>query len=65
MLFRSQALRVFSDALRTERHRRAEEQAAKTAIKMIIPLVVFALLPLLLVTLGPALIELFRDLHAR
>ena len=61
----AQALRVYSDALRTERHRRAEEQAAKTAIKMIIPLVVFALLPLLLVTLGPALIELFRDLHGR
>ncbi len=59
----AQALRVYSDALRTERRRRAEEQAAKTAIKMIIPLVVFALLPLLLVTLGPALIELFRDLH--
>ena len=57
------ALRVYSDALRTERHRRAEEMAAQTTIKMIIPLVVFALLPLLLVTLGPALIELFRDLH--
>src|SRR6266536_3299968 len=57
------ALRVYSDALRTERHRRAEELAAQTTIKMIIPLVVFALLPLLLVTLGPALIELFRDLH--
>src|SRR6266568_837968 len=59
----AQALRVYSDSLRTERHRRAEEMAAQTTIKMIIPLVVFALLPLLLVTLGPALIELFRDLH--
>jgi tight adherence protein C len=59
----AQALRVYSDALRTERRRRAEELAAKTSIKMIIPLVVFALLPLLLVTLGPALIELFHDLH--
>jgi tight adherence protein C len=58
----AQALRIYSDALRTERRRRAEEQAAKTSIKMIIPLVVFALLPLFLVTLGPALIGLFRDL---
>jgi len=59
----AQALRVYSDSFRNERHRRAEELAAQTTIKMIIPIVVFALLPLLLVTLGPALIELFRDLH--
>jgi tight adherence protein C len=58
----SQALRMYSDALRTERRRRAEEQAAKTATKMVVPLVVFALLPLLFVTLGPALIELFHSL---
>jgi len=58
----SQALRMYSDALRTERRRRAEEQAAKTATKMVVPLVVFALIPLLFVTLGPALIELFHSL---
>jgi tight adherence protein C len=58
----SQALRMYSDALRTERRRRAEEQAAKTATKMVIPLVVFALLPLLFVTLGPALIQLLHSL---
>jgi tight adherence protein C len=58
----SQALRMYSDALRTERRRRAEELAAKTATKMVIPLVVFALIPLLFVTLGPALIQLFHSL---
>jgi tight adherence protein C len=58
----SQALRMYSDALRTERRRRAEEQAAQTATKMVIPLVVFALLPLLFVTLGPALIQLMHTL---
>jgi tight adherence protein C len=58
----SQALRMYSDALRTERRRRAEEAAAKTATKMVIPLVVFALVPLIFVTLGPALIGLFHDL---
>lgn len=58
----AQALRMYSDALRTERRRRAEEAAAKTATKMVIPLVVFALVPLIFVTLGPALIGLFHDL---
>ena len=58
----SQALRMYSDALRTERRRRAEEQAAKTATKMVVPLVVFALIPLLFVTLGPALIQLIHSL---
>lgn len=58
----AQALRMYSDALRTERRRRAEEAAAKTATKMVIPLVVFALVPLIFVTLGPALIALFHDL---
>src|SRR4029077_12681485 len=46
----SQALRVHSDSLRTERRQRAEEQAAKTTIKMVPPLVVFVLLPFLFVT---------------
>lgn len=58
----AQALRLHSDSLRTERRRRAEEAAAKTSTKMIIPLVLFALLPLIFVTLGPALIELFHEL---
>src|SRR4029077_12813355 len=58
----AQALRVHSDSLRTERRQRAEEQAAKTTIKMIIPLVVFVLPSIIFVTLGPAIIELFRIL---
>jgi tight adherence protein C len=58
----AQALRVHSDSLRTERRQRAEEQAAKTTIKMVIPLVLFILPSLLVVTIGPALIQLFRTL---
>ena len=58
----SQALRIHSDSLRTERRQRAEEQAAKTTIKMIVPLVVFVLPSIIFVTLGPAIIELFRIL---
>jgi tight adherence protein C len=48
--------------LRTERRQRAEEQAAKTTIKMIIPLVLFVLPSIIFVTLGPAIIQLFRIL---
>jgi tight adherence protein C len=58
----SQALRIHSDSLRTERRQRAEEQAAKTTIKMIVPLVLFVLPSIIFVTLGPAIIELFRIL---
>ena len=58
----AQALRVHSDSLRTERRQRAEEQAAKTSIKMIIPLVLFILPSILVVTLGPAIISLYRTL---
>ena len=58
----SQALRIHSDSLRTERRQRAEEQAAKTTIKMIIPLVLFVLPSIIFVTLGPAIIQLFRIL---
>lgn len=56
----AQALRVHSDSLRTERRQRAEEQAAKTTVKMIIPLVLFVLPSLIFVTVGPAVIQLVR-----
>jgi tight adherence protein C len=58
----AKALRVHSDSLRTERRQRAEEQAAKTTIKMVIPLVLFVLPSIIFVTLGPAIIQLFRTL---
>jgi tight adherence protein C len=58
----AQALRVHSDSLRTERRQRAEEQAAKTTIKMVVPLVLFVLPSIIFVTLGPAIIQLVRTL---
>ncbi len=61
----AQALRVHSDSLRTSRRQRAEEQAAKTTIKMIPPLVIFILVPFLFVTVGPALIQAYRSLVAK
>jgi tight adherence protein C len=56
----AQALRIHSDSLRTERRQRAEELAAKTTIKLVPPLVVFVLVPLFFVVLGPAFIQVFR-----
>src|ERR1700678_1297156 len=56
----AQALRVHSDSLRTARRQRAEEQAAKTTIKMVPPLVIFVMPSLIVVTVGPAIIQLLK-----
>jgi len=53
----AQSLRVYSDSLRTKRRQRAEEQAAKTGVKMVFPLV-FCIFPAVwVVTIGPAAIK--------
>jgi tight adherence protein C len=61
----AQALRVHSDSLRTQRRQRAEEQAAKTTIKMVPPLVIFILVPFLAVTVGPPLIQAYRSVFGK
>jgi tight adherence protein C len=56
------SLRVQSDQLRTKRRQRAEEQAAKIALKLLFPLI-FCIFPSLLVVLmGPAFIQIMRVL---
>ena len=58
----AQALRVHSDMLRTRRRQRAEEAAAKIALKLLFPLI-FGIFPsLLLVLMGPAMIQIYRIL---
>jgi tight adherence protein C len=52
----AKTLRVHSDALRTQRRQNVEEQAAKTSVKLVFPLVLFIFPSLFLVTLGPAVI---------
>jgi tight adherence protein C len=59
----AQALRVHSDGLRTERRQRAEEAAAKTTIKMV-PVLVVCLFPaMFIVSLGPAAIQVIRNVR--
>jgi tight adherence protein C len=56
----AQSLRVHSDSLRTIRRQRAEEAAAKTAVKLVFPLVFFIFPALLIVILGPGVIRIMR-----
>lgn len=57
-----ESLRVLSDMLRTKRRMRAEEQAAKIALKLLFPLIFMIFPTLLLVLLGPAFIQIYRVL---
>lgn len=59
----AKTLRVHSDTLRTQRRQRVEEQAAKTTIKLVFPLVFFIFPSLFLVTLGPAVIVIIESFH--
>ena len=52
----AKTLRVHSDTLRTQRRQKVEEQAAKTSVKLVFPLVFFIFPSLFVVTLGPAII---------
>ena len=52
----ARTLRVHSDTLRTQRRQQVEEQAAKTTVKLVFPLVLFIFPSIFLVTLGPAAI---------
>ncbi len=58
----AQALRVQSDAMRTRRRQMAEEKAAKTAVKLIFPLVIFIFPGIFVVLVGPAAITMVRQM---
>jgi len=58
----AQALRVYSDSMRTKRHQRAEELAAKLPVKLVFPLVLFIFPSLFIVILGPAAIRVSKIL---
>jgi tight adherence protein C len=54
----AQALRVQSDSMRTRRKQLAEEKAAKTAVQLIFPLVLFIFPGIFVVLVGPAAIKI-------
>jgi tight adherence protein C len=56
------SLRVYTDNLRTKRRLRAEEQAAKIALKLLFPLMFFIFPTLLAVLVGPSAIQVMRQL---
>ena len=58
----AQALRVQSDSMRTRRRQMAEEKAAKTAVKLIFPLVLFIFPGIFVVLVGPAAITMVRQM---
>lgn len=57
-----QALRTQSDAMRTRRRQIAEEKAAKTAVQLIFPLVLFIFPGIFVVLVGPAAITMVREM---
>lgn len=57
-----ESLRVFSDDLRHKRQIRAEELAAKIPTKMLFPLVVFIFPSIIMVIMGPAIIQVIRTI---
>jgi tight adherence protein C len=56
------SLRVFSDDLRQKRQVRAEERAAKVPTKMLLPLVLCIFPAVIMVILGPAVIQIVRTI---
>jgi len=58
----AQALRVQSDSMRTRRRQLAEEKAAKTAVKLIFPLVLFIFPGIFVVLVGPARINISNQI---
>jgi tight adherence protein C len=61
----AQALNQFADMLRMRRTQAAEEMAAKTGVKLLIPLVLFIFPSIFVVSLGPAILgiqKMFADM---
>lgn len=59
------ALRVQSDSMRTKRRQLAEERAAKTAVKLLFPLILFIFPGIFVVLVGPAAIQISNELMKR
>lgn len=58
----AQSLRTQSDYLRIRRRQEAEERAGKVGVKLVFPIFFFCLPSLLVVTAGPGILQLVRDM---
>lgn len=58
----AKALRVHADAMRIKRRQLAEEQAAKSTVKLIFPLIFFIFPAIFVVLVGPAAIQIVKIL---
>jgi tight adherence protein C len=58
------ALRTHAEGLRTKRRQEAEERAAKTAVKLVLPLILFIFPAIFVVLAGPAVLKLFQVLSS-
>ena len=58
----SKNLRIHSETMRTRQRQRVEEQAAKTAVKLVFPLLLFIFPTVWVVVLGPAVIMIAENL---
>jgi tight adherence protein C len=54
----AKAVRIFAESLRTKRRQRAEQAAQKAALKLLFPLTMFLFPVIILMVLGPALLNL-------
>ena len=61
----AQALRVQSESMRTRRRQLAEEKAAKTAVKLIFPLILFIFPGIFVILVGPAAITMIREMFPK
>lgn len=55
----AKAVRIFGESLRTKRRQRAEQASQKAALKLLFPLTMFLFPVIIMVVLGPALLNLY------
>ena len=60
----SRVLRINAETLRMRRRQLAEKKAAEASLKMMIPIALFQLPALLIIVVGPAVMQLIRQLRA-
>jgi tight adherence protein C len=60
----AQVMRTQADEARLKRRQRAEEKAHQAAVKMLFPLVLFILPSVMIVTVGPAALSIYKQFSA-